>query len=676
MNESLSSSLLNSLWQGTLLTFAVWLVLRRQTRCSAATRLAIWQLTLAVVLFLPALRQVPLDRWFDSALPAAPAPIRSQTPAPPNVKFEAALPTPSRPLVEIPSEEPAEVLLALAVLLAIFQLLRLAVGYLTLRRWKRKSQPTSLEPPIPLARPVTIRVSPRITMPMAVGYRRPAILLPESLANQLTADQLHQVLLHESAHLERGDDWATLGERLVRAVFAFHPAVFWIGRHLDREREMACDDWVVAHSGATKPYAEALARVAELSLIDRAPILAAGAGRRKEIFVRLEAILDSARNRMPSASHPLVLGAGLLLLFVVAQSTPYSHLFGFGGYRTSHVVDDGQTRREFKIRGDIDFTPDDRDVAHMSPGSKLVIVAGDRWLPRQLEIEAGPDGEITRLYFSGGIRQPYDLEAARLLSRELSSWLRNEPINLPDRLSRWIAAEGPEGALREIRTVSSDHTKRLYLEELLVKVTPNEEFLRRTLRVAGEINSDSERRTFLSNTAPRFRGYPQPVLAFVDTLNSDHDRRRMLSDLALELPVSALPRLAASIARINSDYDRAEILIELLGPSVEQQAPLLAVVAELNSDHEKARVLKHAAERYADALAVREPFFAAVNSINSDHDRREVLQALLRQPGLSLESMQAIAAAAKRMPSDHDREAVLKDLIAQPNTPAVSPETP
>lgn len=556
---------------------AVWLVLRRQSRCSAATRLAIWQLTLTIVLLLPALRQLPLDGWIEAALPAQPAPARPLAPAALSVDFEAALPTSSRPLVELPSEEPAEVLIAFAVIIALFQLLRLAIAYLTLRRWKRRSQSTRLTPPIRLARPVTVRVSSRITMPMAVGYRRPAILLPEALAAHLTPDQLHHFLLHESAHLERGDDWATLGERLVRAAFAFHPDVYWIGRQLDREREMVCDDWVVAHAGATKPYAEALARVAELSLIDCAPILAAGAGRREEIFVRLEALLDSARNRMPSASHPLVLGAGLLLLFAVAQSTPYSHLFGFGGYHRRHVVSDDQTRREFKLRGDVDFTADDRDVAHMAPGSKLVIVAGDRWLPRQIEIEAGPNGEISRLYFSGGIRQPYDTEAERFLGRELSGWLRNEPINLSDRLTRWLAAGGPEGALREIRTVSNDQTKRLYVEELLLKVSPNEDLLRRTLRVASEISSDSEKRTFLANTGPRFGGLEAQLLTFVDTLNSDHDRRRMLVDLFAELPASALPRFAASVARLNTDHDRAEILLQILGASAEHQAPLLAI---------------------------------------------------------------------------------------------------
>ncbi len=672
MTETLSGALLNSLWQGSLLTLAVWLVLRRQTRWSAATRLAIWQVTLAVVLLLPALRQLPLHRWFDSAPPVpAAAPPASAAPA---IDFAAALPTPARPLVELPSEEPAEALLATAVLLAAFQLFRLAVAYLVLRRWKRKSQPAELVPPILLARQVAVRLSSRISMPMAVGYRHPAILLPEAIVRDLTPAQLEQVLLHESAHLARGDDWATLGERLVRALFAFHPAVYCIGRQLDREREMACDDWVIARSGCTKPYADALARVAELSLPDRAPLLAAGAGRRKEIFVRLEAMLDSARNRIPSASHPLVLGAGLLLLFAVAQSTPYSYLFGFGNYHRRHVVDDGQTRREFKLRGDVEFTADDQDIAHMPPGSKLILVAGDRRAPRQLEIESQPNGEITRLYSAGGVRQPYDQAAQRFLARELSTWLRNEPINVSERLSRWLAAGGPESALREIRTVTNDHTKRLYLEELLVKVPPTEELLRRTLRAAAEISSDHEKSTFLVNTAPRFRGYDGPVLSVIDTIPADRERRELLTALAPELPLVALPRFASSVARIDSDHDRAEILLAALTSSGESQSALLTVVPAINSDHEKARVLQHAATLYRDVPPVREAFFAAVHTISSDRERREVLEALLRRPALSPETVNAIAQAAQQLTAEHEREALRSQLPAQPNAPAASQE--
>ena len=71
------------------------------------------------------------------------------------------------------------------------------------------------------------------------------------------------MLLHELAHLRRWDDWTKLAQRLAEAIFFFHPAIYWIARNLNLEREVACDDWVVVHTGRTKPYALCLTRLVE-----------------------------------------------------------------------------------------------------------------------------------------------------------------------------------------------------------------------------------------------------------------------------------------------------------------------------------------------------------------------------------------------------------------------------
>ena len=676
MIESFPNALANSLWQGGLLSLAVWFVLRHLTRYSAATRLALWQVTLAVVLLLPALRQLPDLSLFETPTPAARVAVATESsPAEP-------LPTPvPRPLIEVDHHGPVELFVPLAATLAFFQLLRLALAYLVLTWWKRKSHPAPLTLPTPLSRSVSVRLSPRIGMPMALGYLRPAILLPESFAAGLTPEQLRLVLLHESAHLERRDDWTTLSERLLRAVFFIHPAVYFIGRQLDREREMACDDWVVAHSGSTQPYAEALARVAELTSLGPAPLLAAGAGRRKEIFARLEALLDGARNRMPAVSAPLVLGAGVLLLLAVSQSTPYSHLFGFGTYNNTSVISDPNGRREFKVRGDIDFTDDDQDVAFMSPGSKLVIATGDGFATRQVELEANAHGEITRLYFSSGVRRTYDVEAQRLFARELSSWLRERETNLSARLNRWIKAGGFAGALREIRTVGNAHVKRLYLEELLTVSTLSEEQLRRVLKVAAELNSDSDKRQFFDHTARHFRALDAPLLAFVDSLHSDSDRRHILSQLATDLPASALPRLLRSVSLLSSDDDKTKLLLEipptpdwfnatnsihsdgdrrrllsavLTAPSVDPATVALALdsAALLNSDGDKAALLLNA----APGLKAFDASARVLATMHSDGDRARAIQELL---GPSAASQTALLPQLARINSDGDKARVL-----------------
>ena len=61
MNELLNA-LMNGWWQAIVLTAIVWIILRDLPRVSAATRLAIWQVTLAVVLLLPAIQLIPMPR--------------------------------------------------------------------------------------------------------------------------------------------------------------------------------------------------------------------------------------------------------------------------------------------------------------------------------------------------------------------------------------------------------------------------------------------------------------------------------------------------------------------------------------------------------------------------------------------------------------------------------------
>jgi beta-lactamase regulating signal transducer with metallopeptidase domain len=117
-----------------------------------------------------------------------------------------------------------------------------------------------------LARPVRVLISPEVSSPVAAGFLHPAIMLPEDLREQLAEAEMDFILLHESAHLARYDDWENLIAQMVGAVAGLHPVAWWILRRIKREREMACDEWVVAHTGAALPYADCLMRLLERKL--------------------------------------------------------------------------------------------------------------------------------------------------------------------------------------------------------------------------------------------------------------------------------------------------------------------------------------------------------------------------------------------------------------------------
>ncbi len=592
-------AIVNGWWQGILLTLLVWLALRDTRRVSATTKVAIWQITLLVVVLLPVLQQVPTLLGQISSIEVQ-APLDA---APASTAIALTPPSPvstQRPVLELP-ESLMQVAAVFALILAVLQLLRLAIGYLVVRRLKRKSTRLDVPLPTPISRQPSVLVSTRIGMPMALGYRHPAILLPQSMVLALTDGELQHVLLHESAHLLRRDDWMALGERVLRALFAFQPAVHFIDRQIEREREVACDDWVIAQSGEAKPYAASLARIAELGSTARVPMLATGAGRPKQIFKRLETLLDSTRNRLPQVSGTLVFAVALALLFVVSEGASFSRLLGLEHFTSSWTEMDATHRNQIRSRGEMRFSANDQDVEWMSPGAKLLIDKRDSWQTRALELEADDTGKIARRYFVDGLARPWGVDGQRYLAKELPRWVRERGHRIPERLKRLVDEGGILSTLEEIRTIRSTGIRRQYLEELLGQPALTDSQLHKVLRVAREMGSDEEKRRFLERAGPRFteRGLDLETMDLIDTLHSQADRKSLLERmLDQELTGIRLARFSISVRQLHSDEIKAELLSRVAS---ESHGPMPAAyddaVASIHSVKDRERVLAAAQKR-------------------------------------------------------------------------------
>jgi beta-lactamase regulating signal transducer with metallopeptidase domain len=111
---------------------------------------------------------------------------------------------------------------------------------------------------------VRLAVSPEVDAPVAIGVTSPTVLLPGYLLNQLPADSLTPILVHEIAHVARGDYAANLAQSVAEALLFHSPATWWIGRRIREAREFACDDCAVAVAGDRRRYVEALALIARL----------------------------------------------------------------------------------------------------------------------------------------------------------------------------------------------------------------------------------------------------------------------------------------------------------------------------------------------------------------------------------------------------------------------------
>ena len=140
-------------------------------------------------------------------------------------------------------------------------------------------------------------------MPMAFGTRRPSILIP-AIADTWPDDRRRAVVLHELAHVARYDCLTQTLAFAACAMYWFHPAVWWVARRLRIERELACDDRVIAAGTQPREYAGHLLEIAYSFGGHRAPALAVSMARPRQLEGRMLAALDAARNRaFPRCAH-------------------------------------------------------------------------------------------------------------------------------------------------------------------------------------------------------------------------------------------------------------------------------------------------------------------------------------------------------------------------------------
>ncbi len=340
--------LFNGLWQGGLIALAVWAILRVFPGANASTRYAAWSAALLAVLVVPLVTTLPRvsAEYATRAAIAAPAGARvAETPAKARAKVARNAVSPSSTLAPSVSawspphlSVPAWIavgLFALWGLAALASLVRLIVSLVQLESLKRDALPLGVEYRDLMSRwtgaskgsrEIRLCVSHAIEVPVAVGLFDAMILLPQHLLDRLESDEIDQISLHELAHLRRADDWSNGLQRIAQALLFFNPAVAFIAHQMDLEREVACDDWVLALTGDVRPYAFCLTKMAEVTAWPHRALAAPGVfATRKNISIRIERLL-AAKRAIGSALSPgassAVLAALIAAFFVLRTVTP------------------------------------------------------------------------------------------------------------------------------------------------------------------------------------------------------------------------------------------------------------------------------------------------------------------------------------------------------------------
>ena len=289
------SRILNSLPEGLLIAALAWTVLRVLPRQNSGTRFAAWFIALLSIAGLPLIRS------------AQSVPIFA-----PRITHALIVPA-----------WLGLFLFVLWILAASAAILRLVIGLWRLRSLRRSCvtvDAAGLDPSVQKTvaefssiRPVDLATSEQVTVPAAIGFVKPLIVLPAWSLRELPAEELNVILLHEFAHLRRWDDWTNLLQKILRAVLLLHPAIWWIDNRLSLEREMACDDMVLAATANPRGYAQCLISLLEKNMARRGWAMAqALVHRAHEVSLRLTRILDGTR---PNSKRVWTPAVGLLSAF-------------------------------------------------------------------------------------------------------------------------------------------------------------------------------------------------------------------------------------------------------------------------------------------------------------------------------------------------------------------------
>jgi hypothetical protein len=168
---------------------------------------------------------------------------------------------------------------------------------------------------------VDVRVLPRLGSPLVVGLTRTIVLLPAS-ALDWDADRRRTVLLHELAHVRRGDLRVQALAQAACAAYWFNPLAWVAASHLRSERERACDDEVLCSGARPSSYAQHLLEIAKGLRTSRLPSSALAMSRPTELEGRLVAVL-STRDRTPAQGTRWAITLGLSIVAIaLVGATP------------------------------------------------------------------------------------------------------------------------------------------------------------------------------------------------------------------------------------------------------------------------------------------------------------------------------------------------------------------
>lgn len=212
------------------------------------------------------------------------------------------------------------------------QLLLLGMGYKRILQIKKaarfevpsewKASFNKLLSQLNLRQHITFYLSDKINVPLVIGYFKPVVLFPISLASQLDMDQVEAILIHELSHIRRNDYLLNMIKTGIETLLFFNPFIWLSGKFINIEREHACDDLVLKFTGNPMTYAHALLKLEILKDKSTPTFSMAATGKSQHLYQRIKRITDMKTNYMNVRQQMFVITLAIATVISMAWVKP------------------------------------------------------------------------------------------------------------------------------------------------------------------------------------------------------------------------------------------------------------------------------------------------------------------------------------------------------------------
>jgi beta-lactamase regulating signal transducer with metallopeptidase domain len=553
---------------------------------------------------------------------------RQSSPAP--VTYRASLIDPS-------SHRPIDFARWFAVVwagVAVALLLRIAIGRLRLALLARNASVVDdgewllvvqrLAHRLDIARPITLLCSAQSCAPMTWGIVYPTVLLPVD-ANDWSLERRTIVLLHELAHVSRLDALTQLLAQVTTAVFWFNPLCWIASRAMRVERELACDDCVLATGARASDYAYDLLQLARSrSTSSNFAVAALAMAHRGDLEDRLTAILDPGANRAGVSRSRTIAAA----LAIVALALPLAAL------APASVNAAEPSSAEVPARE----VPEPTKRSEPA-GSSALVPRSTTVAPRQPQQSVSAQVPMTQL----NVAMVQD-----------GSVIAHVPAPL---------ATLPRASIAATRSRSSepDRETLLSVAQAALKLTSGYDKAELLVPIARYYVADEKLATAYLTAAASISGDHDCARAIVALFKPDAP----LADRVIELAMQA------ASARMTSDFEKANVITTAIGVDrtlgPDARTAIIAAIRTLQTSYERRVTISAFAKRgqfnTTDAIGL----INAAAGLTSSYDRAEALIDIAAHSGLDDAGVrQAYAKAAESITSSSDYRRAVAALLKRP----------